>query len=137
MKSLIMLLLCISTGVINGFAQDSHTNDTILNVSVTPASPPLIKTEDVTNYIGSKVIIYDTVFSYIIDDDATITLNVGADFPDHLLTVILKGRGYKLDFKKIIGQKIAFQGTVFLKNKKPYMIISKPGQILGYKKYSK
>jgi len=97
----------------------------------------MIKTQDVNNYIGSKVIIWDTVSSYIIDDESTITLNVGADYPDHLITVILKGKGYNLDFKKIIGQKVAFQGTVFLKNRKPCMVISKPGQILGYKKYSK
>lgn len=109
------------------------TNDTIFSIGVTP--PPAVRNKAISNHIGQNMVICDKVYSYKVINEKIKSLNIGADHPDQIITVILMGECYDLDVKKMIGQKVCFKGVVSLRKGRTHMIISKLEQITDYKLY--
>ncbi|WP_419699077.1 S1/P1 nuclease [Mucilaginibacter sp. NFX135] len=100
---------------------------------LTPSSPvntPSVipaKLEDVKNYIGKTVSVRGKVYGSK-DIGSMVLVNIGAAYPNQLLTIALKGKakesGNQLDDKTIIaeGEVVEYKG-------KPEMIITDPSKI--------
>lgn len=114
-------------------ANAQATNDTIYEARVTP--PAYAKADILKNRVGSNLVICDQVYSYKIINDKVKAVYIGAAEPDQIITVILMGECYRLDPKKMKGQKVCFKGIVSLRKEKIHMIISKLDQVTGYEKY--
>jgi hypothetical protein len=91
-----------------------------------PVSPPFhaatVKLEDIKNYIGKDVRVTGKVFSSK-DIGSMVLANLGAAYPNQLLTVVLKGNAKQLA-DKINGQTITIVGTAIDYKGKPEVVIT-------------
>jgi len=87
----------------------------------------VVKLADLKNYVGKNVIVTGKVFS-LKDIKSMVLVNVGAAYPNQLLTLALKGNAKKLA-DKINGKTITIQGTVTMFKGKPEMVVNDPDLI--------
>jgi len=95
-----------------------------------------IKLEELSNHIGDSVIVSGKVFGsrYLSkSENAPTFLNVGGDFPNHLLTLVVWGRD-RSNFKKAPeqaykGRQVQVAGRVELHRGKPQIILYRDDQI--------
>jgi len=86
-----------------------------------------IKLTDVKNSTGKNVIVTGKVFSAK-DIGSMVLVNLGAAYPNQLLTVALKGNAKALS-GKIDGKTITIEGTVIEYKGKPEIIVTDPTRI--------
>ncbi len=86
-----------------------------------------IKTKDVARFIGSDVIVFDTVYS-VKDMGSFVLVNLGADYPNQIATVVLRGdaRTYKTS---ITGKAVSFIGKVVNYKGKPQIEVRSPNAL--------
>lgn len=118
-------------GELNRIFLNEHVKTTTVKlVPPTPISTvnaPFVKLEDVKNFTGKNVSAKGKVYS-IKDIGSMVLVNLGAAYPNQLLTVALKGQakdwGSQLENKTITveGEVIDYKG-------KPEIIISEPSKI--------
>lgn len=111
-------------------------NDVPVKVTVEIASPPVIdeaspkpieiKLEDAKNQIGRHVIVTGKVYSSK-DIGSMVLVNLGAAYPNQLLTVAFKGKAKSLA-NQIEGKTITAVGTIIEYKGKPELIIQDPTQ---------
>lgn len=106
-----------------------NANSQSIQVKVAPP-PPLIKIADAMKYAGLTVDILDTVYSYKSIDDTLKVLQVGR-YLNESFPVFIKGKGFTINFQKLIGSPVRFWGKIGVVNQKPQMIITDQYQILN------
>lgn len=91
------------------------------------AKPVTIKLEDVKDATGKLVSLSGKVYSSK-DIGSMVLVNLGAAYPNQLLTLALKGNAKSLA-DKIEGKTITIEGTVISYKGKPEIIISEPEKV--------
>lgn len=102
----------------------------------TASAQQSIKLEEISNHIGDSVIVHGKVFGSRFlskSEDAPTFLNVGGDFPNQLLTLVVWGKD-RSNFKSAPeeaykGQEVQVAGKVELHRGKPQMILYRDNQI--------
>ncbi len=95
-----------------------------------PPVPPMpVQLKEVKDFIGQNVKVEGKVYGTK-DMGSMVLVNVGAAYPNQLLTVVLKGDA-KTIASKIVGKTIVVSGTVGDYKGKPEIIITNPDQLLG------
>ncbi|WP_342647352.1 S1/P1 nuclease [Mucilaginibacter sp. CSA2-8R] len=90
-------------------------------------SPVTVKLEEIKTYTGKMIIVSGKVFSS--RDIGSMTLvNLGAAYPNQLLTIALKGKAKELS-SQIEGKTVTVEGEVIEYKGKPEIIITDPGKI--------
>jgi micrococcal nuclease len=90
---------------------------------------------DLEQFIGKKVEYCDKVYGTYVSsgNNKVALLNLGADYPDNLLTVaIFESNWKKFDYRPeefLLGKIICVSGKLILYKGKPEIIVSKPEQI--------
>lgn len=107
-------------------------NDVPVKVTVTLAPPPPIgqsqtnvsevKLDDIKNYIGKEVKVKGKVYSSK-DIGSMVLINLGAAYPNQMLTVALKGNAKSLA-SQIDNKMVTVQGTVIEFKGKPEIVIN-------------
>lgn len=102
-------------------------NSSVVSPTTDTAVPALVKLEEVKNNIGKTVTVSGKVFSSR-DIGSMVLVNLGAAYPNQLLTVALKGKAK--DLAAQIGDKsITVEGAVIDYKGKPEIIITDPSKI--------
>ena len=98
-------------------SQPSYTNNTGSTISI----------NEITNHIGEDVTICTKMFGFKTLANMTL-VNMGADYPNQLLTVVLRGET-KDDFKSFGSKNICVTGKILEYKGKPEIIITKHSQV--------
>ena len=93
----------------------------------TPTQAIAIKLEEVKNSTGKKVMVIGKVYGAK-DIGSMVLVNLGASYPNQILTVALKGSAKTLA-DKIDGKVIKVEGTIIDYKGKPEVIITESSQI--------
>jgi hypothetical protein len=123
-------------GVLNElFKSVKVTNVTLMPpppINSPPVPPPPgarpIEVGEVSKYIGQTVKICSKVYGTK-DLNSIVLVNVGAAYPNQLLTVVLRGEAKTLA-STIDGKQICVSGKVIDYNGKPEIIVTDPAQIV-------
>jgi hypothetical protein len=112
-------------GVLNKLLKDTPA---ITGVSSAPVSaldkPTVITLQQVKNAVGKNVIVEGKVYSSK-DIGSMVLINLGAAYPNQLLTVALKGKAKSLA-NQINDKIISVEGTIVEYKGKPELIITDP-----------
>jgi len=108
----------------------------VLSVSVIVHAQATVKLDEVNKHIGDSVkvcgLVYDTYYAVRTDNTPTF-LNIGAKYPNQLLTVVIWADVRKLLNNKpeeeYLNKKICVSGKIELYKGKPQIVIQKPSQI--------
>ena len=108
----------------------------LTSFATTHAQQP-IELSDIANHIGDSVKVRGKIFGvrYLEAANNTPTfINVGAAYPNQLLTVVVWGDvrkklGYAPEDKKYVGAMAVVMGKVELYNGKPQIVIADPAQL--------
>jgi hypothetical protein len=92
-----------------------------------PAAVVTVKLEDVKNAVGKTVITQGKVYSSK-DIGSMVLVNLGAAYPNQLLTIALKGKARELG-NQMENKTIAVEGDVIDYKGKPEIIVTDPGKI--------
>jgi hypothetical protein len=114
-------------------ANAQATNDTIYQVGVT--RPLSTRIRILSDRTGETLVICDKVYSSRVINEKIKSLNVGADAPDQIISIVLMGEAMQLDLQKLNGKKVCFKGIISLRKGTPHMIITHLDQITNYKQY--
>jgi hypothetical protein len=109
----------------------------LLASTYTVSAQQTIKLEELSNFIGDSVIVSGKVFGgrYLSkSENAPTFLNVGGDFPNQLLTLVVWGKD-RSNFKMspeiaYKGRQVQVAGKVELHRGKPQIILYKDDQIV-------
>ncbi|SDT45707.1 hypothetical protein SAMN05216490_3551 [Mucilaginibacter mallensis] len=80
-------------------------------------------------YVGKKVTLCDTVYSYKIFNDTLTMLNMGGNYPNQRFTVVITGKEIVLNFDDIKGKHICVTGDLSKYKGRPEVLIYHPNQI--------
>jgi hypothetical protein len=115
MKNLIILSVLVLSSFI-GFSQTKIT------------------AQEASKHIGDSVLVLDKVYGGIILSNAMTLLNVGNDFPNHLLVVMIRSEDRaKFKFKpeeQFKGKQVIISGRLIEYKGKPAISVSALGQII-------
>jgi hypothetical protein len=91
------------------------------------ATAKTIDIKDAANHIDEYAKVCAVVYGYKALDGLTL-VNLGASYPDQLMTVVLKGAA-KEAAASIDGKPICVTGKIILYKGKPEIIVTDPGQL--------
>lgn len=99
-------------------------------------SQDTIRVEDVSKYIGDSVVVCGKIYGGIYMEKSSkqpTFLNMGAAYPNQLLTIVIWKNERKY-FKKppetaLINREVCMSGKIFEFNSKPEIIFQKPEQM--------
>ncbi|MEO7214504.1 MAG: S1/P1 nuclease [Mucilaginibacter sp.] len=100
---------------------------TVVPVQTTVTTITTVKLEDAKNTIGKTVIIQGKVFSSR-DIGSMILVNLGAAYPNQLLTIALKGKAKEIG-SQLENKTITVEGEVIDYKGKPEIIVTDPAKI--------
>jgi len=88
---------------------------------------------EASKHIGDTVLVIDKVYGSKVFENGTTLLNMGGDFPNHLLTLMIRADDkskftYQLD-KQLQGKYILVTGKIVDYKGKPEIVITDPKQI--------
>ena len=112
MKKILFLLLVSSTLCFHASAQEKFNLNQFIK------------------YVGKKVTLCDTVYSFKILSDTVTMLNMGAKYPNQTFTVVVTGKEIQLNYDGIVGKHICVTGDASLYKGKPEVMIYHPDQII-------
>jgi hypothetical protein len=120
-------------GLLNNVFKDAK-----ISVKLKPAPPIKIKnpggiptkSQDSRNHIGEYLQVCDQVYS---DKELKnmVLLNLGAAYPNQVLTVVLKGKAME-NYSGLTGKKICASGTAVLYRGKPEIVVTDPQNLKTY-----
>jgi DNA/RNA endonuclease YhcR with UshA esterase domain len=95
----------------------------------TVASIAICQTKTITGreaaqHINEAVILEDTVKGYKVINDGFKLLDIGARYPNQVMTVVLKGGAIKDSPATLVGHRIHVEGTIELYRGKPEIIVT-------------
>jgi len=111
MKKLLLITLIITSFAFKSSAQEKF------NIS------------DFKKYVGKKVTLCDTVYSFKIFSDTLTMLYMGGKFPNQKFTIVVTGKEIQLNTDSIKGKHICVTGDLSLYKDKPEILIYHPNQI--------
>ncbi|WP_184549856.1 S1/P1 nuclease [Mucilaginibacter sp. FT3.2] len=120
-------------GELNKLLENEHVNITDVRLAPPTQADKLevkgreVKLEDVKSQTGKEVSVKGKVFT-IKDIGSMVLVNLGAAYPEQLLTIALKGKAKDLA-AQIDGKVIRVEGTVIDYKGKPEIIIVDPARI--------
>ncbi|GAA4920029.1 S1/P1 nuclease [Mucilaginibacter defluvii] len=116
-------------GELNRLLAGQKVKPTVNNVTsaMTSAIPAVVKLEDVKNSIGKSVVVTGKVFSSR-DIGSMILVNLGAAYPNQLLTIALKGKAKEFG-SQLENKTLTVEGEVIDYKGKPEIIITDPTKI--------
>jgi len=94
-----------------------------------------IKLEEISQHIGDSVIVcgkVEDIRYFETSKNQPTLLNIGAKFPNQLLTVVIWGNvraEFKYKPEEMQGKQVCVTGRITLYKEKPQIIIENPGQI--------
>ncbi len=110
-------------GVLNRIFDDTYTfpakSDAAPAVTATP-----VKAEEAGRHIGEYAVVCYRIYGHKALDGLTL-VNLGADYPNSLITVVLKGDARKA-FKKLDGRNVCVTGKIVDYKGKPEIIVYEP-----------
>jgi S1/P1 Nuclease len=114
-------------GLLNNLFKDAKVSVKLLPPPPIQAKSPggvQILSQDVRNHIGENLQVCDQVYS---DKELAnmVLLNLGAAYPNQILTVVLKGKA-KENYRGLTSKKICVSGTAVLYRGKPEIIVTDP-----------
>jgi hypothetical protein len=80
-------------------------------------------------YVGKKITLCDTVYSYKVFSDTLTMLNMGGKYPNQKFTVVITGKEIVLNLDDIKGKHICVTGDLSKYKGKPEVMIYHPNQI--------
>lgn len=80
-------------------------------------------------YVGKKVTLCDTVYSFKIFSDTVTMLNMGGKYPNQRFTVVVTGKEIQLNTDGIVGKHICVTGDASLYKGRPEIMIYHTNQI--------
>ena len=101
-------------------------------LSATAYSQTKITGAEISKHIGDSVTVIDKVYGNKVLDNGTILLNLGAQYPNQLLVVVIDNNLLlKADFKPqtFTGKQVMATGKVFEYNGKPQIVLSSLNQL--------
>jgi len=103
--------------------------DVYLNGSIESTTEPIvnIRIADVNDYVGKNVNVGGIVYGSK-DLGSMVLVNVGAPYPNQLLTLVLKGKALAL-ISKIDTKSLTVTGKVVLYKGKPEIVVTDPAQV--------
>ena len=107
----------------------------LLTVSAfTAFSQVKITASEATKHVGDSVEISDQVYGGKLLNNGMTLLNLGGDFPDHLLTAVIKAED-RSKFKgkpeeDLVGKKVRINGKIEDYKGKPQVILTDPAQLI-------
>ncbi|NHA03318.1 S1/P1 nuclease [Mucilaginibacter sp. HC2] len=116
-------------GELNRLLNDNPVKTAPFQAVSAPANPQAneVKLEEINDYVGKAVKVRGKVYSS--KDIGSMTLvNLGAAYPNQLLTVVLK-QGAKALTDKVKDQTISVQGTVITFKGKPEIVVTDSTQL--------
>jgi len=102
-------------------------NSSVASPTTDPVVPAPVKLEEVKNHIGKTVSVSGKVFSSR-DIGSMVLVNLGAAYPNQLLTVALKGKAKDLA-AQMANKSVTIEGVVIDYKGKPEIIITDPSKI--------
>jgi len=111
MKKIIFILLTLSAFAFKASAQEKF------NVN------------DFTKYVGKKVTLCDTIYSYKILSDTLTMLNMGGNYPHQKYTVVVTGKEIVLNYDGLKGKHICVTGDMSSYKGRPEILIYHVNQI--------
>lgn len=92
-----------------------------------------ITSQEASKHIGDTVFVFDKVYGGKLLNNGMTLLNVGGDFPNHLLVVMIKPKDRsKFTIKPeehFVGKQVMVSGVIIDYKGKPEIIINDPKQI--------
>jgi len=86
--------------------------------------------QDFKKYVGKKVTLCDTVYSFKLFNDTLTMLNMGGKYPNQRFTVVVTGKDIQLNLDSIKGKHICVTGDLSLYNNKPEVLVYNPDQLV-------
>lgn len=125
MKHLLVILF-VSLLTFKAAAQTHVRTDSLLGLRMMNAEEPHLPSTEVKNHIGKAVYIYDVVSGSKTVNDTLRLLYVGGKYPNHQLTVQIKGQKVNQESATIkVGDYMHFSGTVVTYQDKPSIVITR------------
>jgi len=106
---------------------DAKANGTIGDKAAPAATAKAIDIKDAANHIDEYAKVCGRVYGYKALDGLTL-VNMGASYPDQLMTVVLKGAAKDLA-ASIDGATVCVTGKIILYKGKPEIIVTDPGML--------
>lgn len=83
-----------------------------------------LPTKEVIHHIGGEVYIFDTIVGAKVISDTLKLLYIGGKYPNHILTVLVKGKKVNHELSNMIAGKSHFSGKVFMYEGKPAITVT-------------
>ena len=113
----------ILNSTLKSFSDVSHCSPTPAN----PLPNSTISINEINKHIGKQVTICTKMFGFKALENMTL-VNMGADYPNQLLTVVLRGTA-KDDYKSFGSKNICVAGKIIEYRGKPEIIVTESSQI--------
>ena len=128
MKQWTFLVLFVILFASKAPAQTLTKLDSLLNRMANPEEPAM-PTKKAVSHKGVNVYIYDMVTGYKVVSDSLTLLYVGARYPNHLVTVLIKGLDANKKCVNVRQGKWHFSGVVTSYKSKPAIIVTSGDQL--------
>ena len=122
MKYLLMFLLLVSSA---SYAKAQDTTS-IAHMLATRANPenPGMPAKEVIKHIGTDVYVRDSIYSYKAVNPSLTLLFLGGQYPNHKLTIFIKGKKLNKQLTLIRTGIGHFSGKALLHKGKPALIVT-------------
>lgn len=85
--------------------------------------------DDFKKYVGKKVTLCDTVYSYKIFSDTLTMINMGGKYPNQKFTIVVTGKEVQLNYDTLTGKHVCVTGDLSLYKDRPEVLIYHTNQI--------
>lgn len=126
MKQVIILSCLLSLLAFKALGQ--RGNDISLTKSGIIEEPPAFATGEIISHIGTEVYIRDTIAGYKIINKHLKLLYLGNNYPNQLVTIVIKGRKANRKLKLYQAGVGHFSGKAVMYQGKPAIIVTDPYQ---------
>ncbi len=115
-------------GILNNTLKSFHTGDISILPSPIPAQKnSIISINEINNHIGEQVTVCTKMFGFKCFGSMTL-VNMGANYPDQLLTIVLKG-DLKEEYKEFGTNQLCISGKLLTYRGKPQIIVTDYNQV--------
>lgn len=123
MKRLLFVISFIVLFAGRAFAQQTNPVEQMLN-KMANQKEPCLPVKEVINHIGSDVYTCDTIAGYKIINSSLKLLYIGGNYPNQIITVIIKGKQVNKDLKFWNSGMGHFYGKAIVYKGKPAIVIT-------------
>lgn len=122
MKRLLFVMSFTVLFADKAFAQQTNSIEQMLS-TMANQKEPCLPVKEVINHIGSDVYTCDTIAGYKIINSSLKLLYIGGNYPNQIITVIIKGKQANKDLKLWNSGMGHFYGKAFMYKGRPAIVI--------------